>query len=256
MAQRQSPPNLVTVLLWQTSWSQASETNLTLCYHWKRVTNFSTFGQKADGVLLTGTWISSPIQMATRVGFFFVMDLVRWANLIHCATTLAQEPRQGKERECVAVAEVRTACSLQQERRLWPTFRPINSYTASRTTSRKTCHIAMLAGNCHNMCFYCNTVTKKQTKQKGKEKKKKSEAAAVQQSRVVHKEKLCSTSEALATPLHSGRRQPTSFGSQSSRQRGTCHLSVLRKNLVSQAKLGTVRKTHSSFDSQQVQISM
>lgn len=153
MAPCQSPTNLGTILLWETTWSQTSETNLTLRYHWKRVTNFSTSGQQAAVVHFMGTWISSPIQMETRVEFSSMVDLVRWANLIHHSTTRVQEPTQGEEWERVAGAEERTARSLQQQCRLWPTFKPINSYVASRTTSRKTCHAAMLANNCHNICF-------------------------------------------------------------------------------------------------------
>lgn len=153
MAPCQSPTKLGITLLWETIWSQASETNLTLRYHWKRVTNFSTSGQKAAVELFLETWISSLIQMETRAGFFLHGRLVRWANLIHHATTRVQQPTHREERERVAVAEVRTARSLQQQCRLWPTFKPINSYTASRTTSRKTCHIAVLADNCHNICF-------------------------------------------------------------------------------------------------------
>lgn len=127
---------------------------------------------------------------------------------------------QGKQEkwECLAVAEARTARSLQQQHRLWPASKPINSYTASRTTSRQTRRAAVLGDHCHNMCFWCKTVTKKEGEQK--KKKRRSNTAITGGTQ----REAANATEELATPLHSGRKQPTSSGSPSSSQRGSPHV--------------------------------
>lgn len=121
--------------------------------------------------------------METRAVLFFPWQI--WSEEWTWSTMRGQEPRQPEKRECLAVAEARTARSLQQQHRLWPASKPINSCAASRTTSRQT-RRAALPGDTAITCVSDGKLWPNEKKRKRGKKK----GAEIQQSLVVYKKEL------------------------------------------------------------------